>query len=113
MGLKDFLFSKKEKNQFDSTTVVVNKDEINNDIINTNNSNNSSKTNIIRPMNFLESEKIANDLISGNEIIVDLTSTDIAEAKRIVDFLNGVTYAIGGSVKKVAKLVYLFSSKNK
>ena len=75
-----------------------------------NKSNNSSK-NIITPKAFAEVESIANDILAGNSIIVDLTGTDIAEAKRICDFLNGVTFAIGGSVEKIVRLVYLFNPK--
>ena len=47
--------------------------------------------------------------MSRQSVIVDLTNTDLTIAKRICDFLNGVCYSLGGNVKKIAKLVYLFS----
>ena len=111
MGLKDFFSNKKDSSIFDSTTVVVNKKELDDDLIDNNKEQRkpSGSTNIIRPESFLDVEKIAEELLKGKSIIVDLTSTSITEAKRICDFLNGVTYAINGQVKKIAKLVYLFS----
>lgn len=73
----------------------------------TNKSN--GQTNIITPTMFSQVEQISNELIKGKSVIVDLTSCPIDEAKRICDFLNGVCYALNGKVKKVAKLVYLFT----
>ena len=113
--LKDFLFKNKDENEFDTQTIELNNKFIKEDNhMNTqtmNKSNNSSK-NIITPKAFDEVESIANDILAGNSIIVDLTGTDIAEAKRICDFLNGVTFAIGGSVEKIVRLVYLFNPKS-
>ncbi len=71
--------------------------------------NQTNKPTIITPKEFYQVEGIANQLLSGKSVIVDLTTTDINIAKRIVDFLNGVTFAMDGKVDKIAKLVYLFS----
>ena len=109
--LKDFLFPSKGKEEIDSTTVIyTNKEE---KTMNTTQSKvNNASPNIITPKVFAQVEGIANELLTGRSVIVDLTSTDIVEAKRICDFLNGVTYALNGKVEKVAKLVYLFAPKN-
>lgn len=109
--LKDFLFPSKGKEEIDSTTVIyTNKEE--KSMNTTQTKFNNSTPNIITPKVFAQVEGIANELLTGRSVIVDLTSTDIVEAKRICDFLNGVTYALNGKVEKVAKLVYLFAPKN-
>lgn len=112
---KDFLFKSKENNELDTTTIVISKDTLKEEKkMNTTtptNSLNNSQTKIITPQVFSEVEAIANDILNGDSVIVDLTNTDLAEAKRICDFLNGVTFAIGGSVEKIVKLVYLFHPK--
>ena len=77
--------------------------------IKTNNIFNTSSPQIITPKVFSQVESIANEILNGNSVIVDLTSTDLTEAKRICDFLNGVTFAIDGKVEKIARLVYLFA----
>lgn len=121
--LKDFLFPPKSNNQFDSTTIVVNKEEIINNkpverpiekpqVDVTMPKPNNVRPNIVTPKEFMQVEEVANQLLMGRSVIVDLTSTEINEAKRICDFLNGVTFALDGKVEKIAKLVYLFSPKN-
>ena len=100
--LKDFLFQNKDSNELDSTTIVINKDYQNINNTRTNNIVSKSSTQIITPKVFSQVESIANQILNGNSVIVDLTSTDIAEAKRICDFLNGVTFAINGKVEKIS-----------
>ena len=107
--LKNFLFPVKDKNEFDSTTVVVKKDEI---IKPKTNSVSTNRPNIVTPKTFSQVEEISNQLLDGVSVIVDLTSTEISEAKRICDFLNGVTFALNGKVEKIAKLVYMFTPNN-
>ncbi|MDY2888863.1 MAG: cell division protein SepF [Candidatus Caccosoma sp.] len=107
--LKDFLFPSKEKNELDSTTIIVKE---NNKVTNNTKNIGVNSPNIITPKVFSQVEEIANELLNGRSVIVDLTDTEINEAKRICDFLNGVTFAINGKVEKVAKLVYLFSPKS-
>lgn len=110
--LKDFLFPNKGKEELDNTTVIYKTKEENKTMNSTQFKSNNSSPNIITPKVFAQVEGIANELISGKSVIVDLTLTDISEAKRICDFLNGVTFALNGKVEKVAKLVYLFAPKN-
>ena len=111
--LKDFLFPSKDSNELDSSTIVINKDEQINDNVrkSTNNNLTSSSPQIITPKVFSQVENISNQILNGHSVIVDLTSTDLSEAKRICDFLNGVTFAINGKVEKIARLVYLFAPK--
>ena len=102
-------------NELDTATIEISKNLVKEEHNLTNQYNNrvnNSNKNIITPKVFSEVEAIANDLLAGNSMIVDLTSTDIQEAKRICDFLNGVTFAIGGSVEKIVRLVYLFNPKS-
>lgn len=108
--LKNFLFPSKEKNEFDSTTIVITKEEVKK-MNNKTTTNTTSKPNIFTPKIFAQVEEIANELLAHKSVIVDLTSTDLVEAKRICDFLNGVSFALNGSVEKVAKLVYLFTPR--
>ncbi len=110
--LKEFLFPSKEKEELDNTTIIYKAKEDSKNMNSTQFKSNSSSPNIITPKVFSQVEGIANELLSGKSVIVDLTLTDITEAKRICDFLNGVTFALNGKVEKVAKLVYLFAPKN-
>lgn len=114
--LKEFLFPSKERKEYDTTTVEVNAKMEENEAVskpmvtsfNAQTAVNANSPAILTPKSFAEVETVAIELLDRKSVIVDLTETDIDEARRICDFLNGVTYAINGSVQKVAKLVYLF-----
>lgn len=107
--LKDFLFPAKNKNELETTTVIVKKEEIINPqptkVM-------TSRPNIVTPKMFAQVEEVAIQLLDGRSVIVDLTTTEVSEAKRICDFLNGVTFALNGKVEKIAKLVYMFTPNN-
>ncbi len=111
--LKEFLYPSKNNKEMDTSTVLINKEDVDNMMSNHSQSDKAqaSKPLIFSPKKFMQVEEAANELINGKSIIVDLSDTDLAEAKRICDFLNGVNFSCGGEVKKIAKLVYLFSRK--
>lgn len=58
---------------------------------------------------FADIQKCADRLKSGEPQIVNLESTPPEVAERLIDFLNGVTYALDGFVEKVADGAYLFT----
>lgn len=107
--IKEFLFPNKTSNEMDTSTVMIDKNEIHQEV--KSDRNNYSNVFTFTPKVFMQVEDVANELLSGKNVIVDLNDTDINEAKRICDFLNGVTFAINGKVSKIAKLIYLFEPK--
>jgi cell division inhibitor SepF len=58
---------------------------------------------------FADIQKAADRLKSGEPQIVNLEKTPPEVAERLIDFLNGVTYALDGFVEKVAEGAYLFT----
>lgn len=54
-------------------------------------------------------QKAADRLKNGEPQIVNLEKTPPAEAQRLIDFLNGVVYAMDGYVEKIAEGAYLFT----
>ncbi len=59
--------------------------------------------------NFGETQKVADRLKNGEPQIVNLERTPPEVAERLIDFLNGVTYAMDGYVEKVSENAYLFT----
>ncbi len=59
--------------------------------------------------NFDDARRAADGLKEGQQQIVNLEQTPADMAERIIDFLNGATYAIDGSVEKIGEQVYLFT----
>lgn len=65
-----------------------------------------------QPQSFDDARLAADGLKDGRQQIVNLERTAPDMAERIIDFLNGVTYALNGFVEKVGDRVYLFAPSN-
>lgn len=64
---------------------------------------------ILEPGTFAEAREIAEALKVKKCIILNMRRTDKELARRIVDFLSGISYALDGSTQKVAEQIYLFT----
>ena len=67
---------------------------------------------LIEPRAYSESQTIADHLKSKNMVVVNLKRVTAAQAKRIIDFLTGTLYAIGGDLKNLGPGIYLCTPKN-
>ena len=61
---------------------------------------------------FADIQRAADRLKQGEPQIINFEKTPPAIAERLIDFLNGVTYALDGCVEKVAEGAYLFTPAN-
>lgn len=57
-------------------------------------------------------QQAADGLKEGRSQIVNLEKASPEICARVIDFLNGVTYALDGYVEKVGEKVYLFTPHN-
>ena len=57
-------------------------------------------------------QKAADELNAHKAVVVNMENVDKAMARRVVDFLSGSVYALGGTVKKIAQSAYLFCPHN-
>ncbi len=73
---------------------------------------NGNKMILMEPRAFSESQQIANYLKGRNSVVVNLKRVTSDQAKRIIDFLSGCIYAIGGTMQKVGVGIYLCAPKN-
>lgn len=71
-----------------------------------------SKMILLEPRAFSEAQQIADHLKSRNSVVVNLKRVTSAEAKRIIDFLSGCIYAIGGQMQKIGIGIYICTPKN-
>ena len=67
---------------------------------------------LLEPRAYSESQQIADHLKNRNSVVVNLKRVTSDQAKRIIDFLSGCIYAIGGTMKKVGVGIYLCAPKN-
>ena len=64
---------------------------------------------IVRPASFDEVSDIADFLIEGCTVVLNLELLDKPTTMRMLDFLNGVTYTKDGEIKNVAQNTYLIT----
>ncbi len=67
---------------------------------------------LLEPRAYSESQQIADHLKKRNTVIVNLKRVTPEQAKRIVDFLSGTIYAIGGDLQKIGGGIFLCTPNN-
>ena len=67
---------------------------------------------LVEPRAYSESQQIADHLKSRNSVVVNFKRVTSDQAKRIIDFLSGTLYAIGGDLQKIGGGIYLCTPKN-
>lgn len=72
----------------------------------------NSKMILLEPRAYSESQQIADHLKKRNSVVVNLKRVTSDQAKRIIDFLSGCIYAIGGTMQKVGVGIYLCAPNN-
>lgn len=72
----------------------------------------STKMILLEPRAYSESQQIADHLKMRNTVVVNLKRVTSDQAKRIVDFLAGTIYAIGGDLQKIGGGIFLCTPNN-
>ncbi|MBR6760441.1 MAG: cell division protein SepF [Oscillospiraceae bacterium] len=67
---------------------------------------------LVKPEVFTDAKQIADHLISKRTVVLNLETASSENKRRIIDFLVGVAYANGGSLKPVANLTYIITPYN-
>ena len=72
----------------------------------------STKMILLEPRAYSESQQIADHLKMRNTVVVNLKRVTSDQAKRIIDFLAGTIYAIGGDLQKIGGGIFLCTPNN-
>ena len=67
---------------------------------------------LVKPEKFDDASSIANHLRDKRTVVLNLESANKDIARRLVDFLSGVAYALEGKIKKVAVSTYIITPYN-
>ena len=77
-----------------------------------NNLEGGNKMILLEPRAFSEAQTIADYLKGRDTVVVNLKRVTPEIAKRIVDFLSGAAYAIGGDLQKLGSGIFLCTPNN-
>ena len=64
---------------------------------------------LVKPERFENASEIADHLKEKRTVVLNLESTNKDVARRLIDFLSGVAYAVEGKIKKVAANTYIIT----
>lgn len=67
---------------------------------------------IIEPRVYSEALTIAKKIIANEAVIVNFHLIEEAQARRIVDFLTGTVYALGGDIQRIGNEIFLCTPEN-
>ena len=72
----------------------------------------TAKVHVVAPAHFADAQEIG-DLVKGSSpVILNLQISERDLARRMIDFCSGLTYALSGSMEKVADQVFLLTPSN-
>jgi len=71
-----------------------------------------SKPQVVAPARFSDAQEIGDMVKASSPVIVNLQASEKDLARRMIDFCSGLTYAVGGSMEKVAESVFLLTPSN-
>ncbi len=67
---------------------------------------------VVEPRSFEEVQSIADHLKSRRPIILNLEVTDKEQAQRVLNFLSGCIYALGGEMQRISNGIFFFAPSN-
>ena len=70
------------------------------------------KLHLVNPSEFGEAAEIADSLKSRQAVLMNLEMADDVTARRMIDFLSGVAYALGGKIMRVSGQAYIVTPTN-
>jgi cell division inhibitor SepF len=73
---------------------------------------NQMKVVLVSPENFEAAAEIADQLREKRPVLMNLEKTSKDVARRLIDFLSGVAYALEGKIKRVASNTYIITPYN-
>ena len=67
---------------------------------------------IVNPKSYKEAAEIADFLMNGNAVLINIDALAADHTVRLVDYLAGATHAVGGFITKVGKSTIVVAPKN-
>jgi cell division inhibitor SepF len=71
-----------------------------------------ARVHLVVPRRFDDAKQIADRFKAQGPVIINLQGADTDLSKRLIDFASGLTYALDGSMQRVADKVFLLTPRN-
>lgn len=73
---------------------------------------NSMEVHVTKPASMEDTREIADTLLAGCTVVLNLEGLDVEVAQRIIDFSCGACYSINGSLQKVSSYIFILTPAN-
>ena len=103
---------KSKANELKSEDKSMALNENKNNFTRSNAGSNAIELKVVRPESWEAALQIGHYLLDNCTVVLNLEATNKETARRIVDFLNGVAFAIEGEVKSVTSSTCIITPKN-
>ncbi|MBO8176450.1 MAG: cell division protein SepF [Bacillus sp. (in: Bacteria)] len=114
--LKTFFFLddefENEEEYIEEQLPAVQKSQAKQNVVSLQSVQKSSKVVLVEPRVYAEAQDIADHLKNRRAVVVNLQRIQHDQAKRIVDFLSGTVYAIGGDIQRIGMNIFLCTPDN-
>ena len=67
---------------------------------------------LMAPKDFSEAKKVADSLLAGSSVVLNIENINGSDIVRFMDFLMGVIYVIDGNMKHVTKTTVIVTPSN-
>lgn len=72
----------------------------------------SARVHVVEPHGFNDAQEVGDRLKADQPVIVNLQGLSRDLQRRLIDFASGLTYAVGGTMSRVAEHVFLLTPSN-
>ncbi|MBC8014846.1 MAG: cell division protein SepF [Sporomusaceae bacterium] len=90
----------------------LSKGKKNSNIVNLPTAQKQMKVMVVEPFAFDDAQHVADHLKNRKPVVVNFENCDKEVAKRMIDFISGTTYALGGSIQKIGNNIFLCAPNN-
>lgn len=66
---------------------------------------------LLRPSDFSEAPKVADCLKAGQAVVLNLENMEERDARRMIDYVAGVLYAVDGKIERPAQKTFLLTPR--
>lgn len=67
---------------------------------------------LVKPTSFEEATEVAKHLCQRKTVVLNLETANRETSRRLLDFLAGTAFAVGGNIKRVANSTYIIAPGN-
>ena len=71
-----------------------------------------ARVHVVEPHGFNDAQEVGDRLKADQPVIINLQGLSRDLQRRMIDFSSGLTYAVGGSMSRVADQVFLLTPSN-